>query len=108
MATEFSKHHYAYPLRRGEFDHLSKQDRKKLRRLIARIAERSYRRGAQQGAYLAAIGDPDMVPIDKLHDWRYGISLDLSPALDGPLRRPSLDLLDQEQSDLHRIGLGEE
>lgn len=108
MATDFPKHHYAYPLRRGEFDHLSKQDRKKLRRLIARIAERSYRRGAQQGAYLTSIGCPTMRPIDKLHDWRYRISLDVSPPLDGRLRRPSLDLLDQEQSDLHRIGLGEE
>jgi|SRR5690625_1754169 len=106
MATEYSKHHYAYPLHRGEFDHLSQQDRKKLRRLIARIAERSYRRGAQQGACL--VGNPDAVPIDKLHDWRYRISLDLSPPLDGRLRRRSLELLDQEQWDLWKIGLGEE
>lgn len=108
MATEYTKKHYAYPLSRGEFDHLSPQDRKKLRRLMARIAERSYRRGAQQGAYLHSIRHPGMVPINKLHDWRYLPSLDLSPGLDTRLRRPSLDLLDQEQPDLWKIGLGKE
>ena len=39
----------AHGLKLGEFEHLSLADKKKLVRLMARIAERSYRRGFQHG-----------------------------------------------------------
>ena len=47
----------AYKLRHGEFDHLSERDRRRLVRLMARIAEKSYRRGVIHGAL------PDSLPL---------------------------------------------
>lgn len=47
----------------GEFEHLSKNDRHKLVKLIARIAEQAYRRGAQHGTTLA-MEAPHLLPRD--------------------------------------------
>lgn len=90
---------------------LTKSERKKLKKIIARISEASYRRGAQQALW-----------VDKENRWfndkaremvisgehRYGITLDKSPALEGPRvwTRTSLDVLDTEYGiKLHNLGL---
>lgn len=78
--TDFNSRSAAYGLSHGEFSHLSDTDRRKLSRLMARIAEKAYRRGAQHGAQMALDGtlarDPATV--------RFTSSLDRSPWLDDP------------------------
>jgi hypothetical protein len=46
---DFAYYSVAAGLRFEQFEHLSASDKKKLIRLIARIAEKSYRRGYQHG-----------------------------------------------------------
>lgn len=101
MSTDFNARACAYGLRHGEFDHLTDGDRGKLLRLMARLAEKSYRRGAQQGAVLGAEG----VIAHDLHAWRYERSLDRCPWLDDPQHtETALDRLLIENDDLRRIG----
>jgi len=57
---------------------LSKADRESLYLIMARIAERSYRRGLQQGVALERRGEMKMTNAE-LHDWRYNIGLDTAP-----------------------------
>jgi hypothetical protein len=66
--------------RDGRFNSLSQRDQQDILKLIARIAEQAYRRGAQQGAGLT------QRPYFRanLGEWRYKPSLDLSPWLDRP------------------------
>ena len=54
---------------------LSERDKRDILKLMARVAEQAYRRGAQQGAGLA------QRPCFRadLGEWRYRPSLDLSP-----------------------------
>ena len=80
---------------------LSERDKRDILRLIARVAEQAYRRGAQQGAGLA------QRPCFRadLGEWRYKPSLDLSPWVDSPRMTTSLERLDGECGDeLRRIG----
>lgn len=109
LYTEMSA---AHGLEYDEFANLPRATRKKLVRLMARISERSYRRGLQQGVYLhkhnALLVDP--------RDWRYKIDLDLSPAAEfgeAPLRHEfhrlgsgSICRLYAEERYLDEIGLG--
>ena len=67
----------AYGLKEHEFDGLSPSVRRKLVRLMARIAEKSYRRGFQHGAVL---GNACIDPADL----RFRRSLDKSPYTDSP------------------------
>jgi hypothetical protein len=85
---------------------LDKRTRDIVIRLLARVAELSYRRGAQQGAYLAE-NHPQRLPKDMSH-WRYSSrSLDRAPWLDGDFRQTSIDRLFTENGGLRRIGLWE-
>ena len=80
---------------------LSERDKRDILKLMARVAEQAYRRGAQQGAGLA------QRPCFRadLGDWRYKPSLDLSPWLDSPRMTTSLERLDGEcGEELRRIG----
>ena len=87
--------------RDGRFLSLTERDRKDLLRLIARIAEQAYRRGAQQGAGLA---HRPWFRAD-LGEWRYTPSLDVSPWVDSPRMTTSLERLDGEcGEDLRRLG----
>jgi hypothetical protein len=54
MSSDFEARSVAYGLKEGEFENLPPLVRRKLIRLMARIAEQSYRRGFQHGA---AFGD---------------------------------------------------
>ena len=81
----------------GFIHDLTDAQRSALAKVVARAAEKSYRRGFQQGAQ---IGGDQL----KLHDWRYLRSLDKSPTPDqrGPARSP-VDILFQESPDLGRL-----
>lgn len=81
---------------------LSERDKQDMLKLMARVAEQAYRRGAQQGAGLAR---RPWFRAD-LGQWRYEPSLDLSPWLDSPRMTTSLERLDGEcGEELRRIGL---
>jgi hypothetical protein len=88
--------------RDGRFLSLSERDQRDVLKLMARVAEQAYRRGAQQGAGLAQ--RPSFRA--DLGEWRYKPSLDLSPWLDRPRMTTSLERLDGEcGEELRRIGL---
>ena len=81
---------------------LSERDKRDILKLMARVAEQAYRRGAQQGAGLA--GKPSFR--GDLWEWRYRPSLDLSPWVDHPTTTTSLDRLDVECGEqLRELGL---
>ena len=88
--------------RDGRFLSLSARDKRDVLKLMARIAEQAYRRGAQQGAGLAQ----RLFFRADLGEWRYQPSLDLSPWVDSPRMTTSLERLDGECGEvLRRIGL---
>lgn len=101
--TDFVASASTYGLKLHEFSHLSGDDSKKLVRLIARISERSYRRGVQQTITLYRKNSILPQIIDNLYDYRYENDLDNSYGLDG-LKTTSLERLDMEES-LREIGL---
>ena len=81
---------------------LSERDKQDMLKLMARVAEQAYRRGAQQGAGLAR----KLWFRADLGQWRYEPSLDLLPWLDSPRMTTSLERLDGEcGEELRRIGL---
>jgi hypothetical protein len=74
--SDFHDGSVALGLQHREFMGLPKAVRRQLLRLIARVSEKSYRRGFQQGA---TFGDRCVYP---LADFRFNKPLDLSPATD--------------------------
>src|SRR3546814_12642073 len=82
-------------------DTLTTAQRRVLAVIMSRVAERSYRRGAQQGATIA-LNRPGDLPA-SLHDWRYGEGADASPWLDGNATESSLGRLLAENGGLARI-----
>jgi hypothetical protein len=88
--------------RDGRFVSVAERDRRDLLKLMARVAEQAYRRGAQQGAGLAH--RPSFRA--DLGAWRYTPPLDLSPWIDSPRVTTSLERLEAEcGEDLRRVGL---
>jgi len=102
--SDFAPYSVTYGLRDAEFRHLSERDRKKLVRLMARIAEQSYRRGAQQGAYVRAHRAHALR--DDLGAWRYS-DLDVAPYLDSPAAERSISRLFCECGELRELGFEE-
>ena len=47
--TDYNEYSVAHGLRRDDFDHLSKDDKRKIIKLISQISESSFRRGFQHG-----------------------------------------------------------
>jgi hypothetical protein len=82
---------------------VAEDDMLELARLMARAAERSYRRGFQQGATIAR-NRPSVLPVD-LHAWRYGTTTDISPWADAPRAETSLTRLHVENDRLCALGL---
>ncbi|WP_076071750.1 hypothetical protein [Sphingomonas montana] len=76
-----------------------------VRTLLARVSERSYRRGVQQGVTVFQ-RSPGSLPKD-LHDWRYGTSTDLSVWADFDMSEASVSRLYTENMSLRRAGLWE-
>lgn len=73
----------------------------RIAKLMARIAERSYRRGFQQGAHIATTRPADL-PKD-LNAWRYGTSTDKSPWGDSNHVENSIERLFGENRELERM-----
>ena len=84
---------------------LSDAQRLTILTVLARVSERSYRRGVQQGATIAK-NRPGDLPAD-LHEWRYGVSLDISPWADAPRAQTSIGRLFTETRELRRFGFTE-
>jgi hypothetical protein len=74
-----------------------------LLKVMARVAERAYRRGAQQGVHIAQ-NRPQDLPKD-LGDWRYGPSADKSVGLDTNTKfaTTAVERLEMESGDFARI-----
>lgn len=101
--SPFGPHSVAVGLEYEAFAHLSEQDKKRLIRLMARIAEKSYRRGVQQGA---ALHDCPMFR-DDLAEWRYMTPLDHSAWADSPYTETSVSRLFTENGELYRLGFND-
>lgn len=72
--------------------------------LLARVSERAYRRGFQQGVVIGPSLPREWK--DGLHNWRYAMSTDVSPAGDHPhLRTSAIERLHVENRNLPRLGL---
>ena len=71
----------AHGLQVGEFDDLPMEKKRKLIRLMARMNEKSFRRGGQQGVEFKTRCPKEIVP--DLVEWRYGQSLDNAIGLNG-------------------------
>ncbi len=69
--------------------------------LMARAAERSYRRGVQQGAHIQKTR-PHTLPSD-LHRWRYGMSTDASPWVDSNRVETAIERLETENRRLPHV-----
>ncbi len=90
---------------RLDLSSLSARDRQALRKLMARVSEASYRRGFQQGAYMALRGQADDESASRL---RHTLSLDVSPRGESYARdrgRPSVERFAMEYGDLAEVGL---
>ena len=83
----------------GEFDHLHGLDKARLIQMIARISERSYRRGFQHGTLGHYIIDPQKL--------RFEMPLNESPYTDGPGGHSSVRRLFMENPALKNIGFTE-
>jgi hypothetical protein len=94
----------AHGLKYGEFQELPKQTKKKLVRLMARVAEQSYRRGFQQGREMPW-GRHSVNPAD----FRFKRSLDKSPYTDtrGRGGHSAIDRLFMECGGLLEIGFSD-
>lgn len=77
-------------------ENMTDKEREEILRVMARAAEKSYRRGFQQGATL---GGDEM----EIHYWRYGRGLDNSPGRTYGNVEKSLDRLLMENRDLWLI-----
>lgn len=76
-------------------------------KLLARCSERAYRRGFQQGVVIGPSLPREWK--DGLHNWRYNLSTDVSPAGDHPhLRTTAIERLLLENDRLYRLGLRNE
>ena len=100
----FASYSVAAALKPDAFAHLDKHTRAQLVRLMARIAEKAYRRGVQHGATLTK----SPLLRDDLSTWRYRPGADLSPWADSPTTTTSVHRLFSEHGVvLHQLGFEE-
>lgn len=90
----------------GEFEDLSIDKKQKLLKMIARIMERAYRRGVQQGISMYVDGRCKLQK-DDLATWRYFTDLDKSDGIAPGYSTTSLERLSMEEDCLREVGLGE-
>lgn len=96
---DFTENSVAFGLKDREFSHIAEGDKQKLIRLMARISEKSYRRGFQHGCVL----DPAERLISP-EELRFEWSLDKSPYTDCGGGDTSIARLFMECGVLHDIG----
>ena len=95
--TDFTSNSSAYGLKLAEFSDLPQQTRRKITRMMARVMERAYRRGAQHG--VAANHDEHWFA-----DWRLNGDIDKSIGIDG-YNSTSTHRLEMEEP-IQAVGLG--
>ena len=89
----------------GEFRSIPTPVRKKLIKLMARISEKSYRRGVHQALSLKVKSD---FPYDDIHKWRYA-NPDKSVGLGmNGLTESTKGRFFEQNPELHDIGIDEE
>jgi hypothetical protein len=76
--TDFAAYSVAHGLKNREFADLDERTKRKLVRLMARISEKSYRRGFQQGH---TFREHDVATVDPAK-LRFNVSLERSPYTD--------------------------
>lgn len=86
------------------FEDLDEEQRITIVTLMARAAEKAYRRGFHQAIDLTA--QRDVQPNINLINWRFGTSLDLSPMPFSNQVEESIFRLINDNSDIMDIGLG--
>lgn len=99
----------AYGLQCLEFDEIPKAKKRKLVKLMARIAERAYRRGVQQGICVSSSEgglQPQLRSESGLHRWRYQTDLNKARGIDG-FCTSSLERLFIEERCLMELGFRE-
>ena len=99
--TDFIQSSVIHGLKFDEFDHLSKSDRKKLVKLMARISEKSFRRGFQHGVEIPR--DEVLIEPCKL---RFQTSLNISPAPHYPMKWSAIGRLFMEYP-LEQVGFSD-
>lgn len=100
---DFMECSVAAGLKLGEFSDLPPERKQKLIKLMSRIAEKAYRRGAHQAIQLSGVG---RLHIGDPISWRYGKDLSESPGIDG-FKQTSLDALFANNTVLNSIGFGD-
>lgn len=88
----------------GDLDSLTKDQKKRLCRWMARSMEKAYRRGVQQALYMRDTDQIDEWIMDDIHSYRYAKSLDLSIGLDG-FTTTSIERLHIEEPMMTVLGL---
>jgi len=88
-------------LSHGHFVDLPPAQREEIWRLIARVSEKSYRRGFQQGYDSHKRGDD----LCDLHAWRFDIDLDYSVSPHGTYHTSSVERMELECR-VGKVGLG--
>jgi hypothetical protein len=91
MTSPFPKGSVGHGFEFDEFADIPPKTTKKLMKLMARIAEQSYRRGFQQ-----ALESELPITVDVIWKWRYDPPLDGSPSPFGHNKSTSLERLDIE------------
>jgi hypothetical protein len=103
VSTEFdSVTDPCHGLSHGHFLDLPMQRRVEIFRLLARVAEKSFRRGFQQGYDSRARGDK----VCDLYDWRFCIDLDYSVSPHGTYHSGSAERMEME-CHVAKVGLGQ-
>ncbi len=102
--SHFMEQSVAYGLHMQEFENIEEDKRKKLIRLMARIMESSYRRGAQQSLYMERNGGtPTLCSERELYEYRYDPDIDTSVGITG-FTSSSIDRLFTEYRVLQHLG----
>lgn len=96
--SDFIKNSILHGLKMDEFRDMPKATRRKLVKLMARLSEKSYRRGVQQALSVECI--------HPVADWRYG-SLEKSTGIDTQRSETVIKRLFEQNMELRHIGFDE-
>jgi hypothetical protein len=94
--SDFIKSSILQGLKMNEFSELPKPTLRKLVKLMARISERSYRRGVQQALSVGCI--------HPVSNWRYA-PLERSAGIDTPSSKSVIYRLFEQNPELDQVGL---
>jgi len=93
--TDFTTRSILHGLKMAEFSEMPKATQRKLVKLMARISERSYRRGVQQALAIGCI--------HPVAEWRYG-SMEKSAGINTRRKTTVIDRLFEQNMELREVG----